>query len=334
MSGEPPRRVRGAVFCLGSLAVLAILAAAAWWLVGQWQVRCVIPWADAEMKLGRIQAVRDHLAWLTRYWPGHGGVDYRLGVCEENLGHVDLALAAWARVPRDSLLFPHASVERGRLLIHRFGRFTEAEELLQSLLQRQPPAPAARWLLSQVLLWEGRTGEVRRLLQDGFRTMRGKDRPIALRELWRLDAVVVAREELADPLEHASEFAADDHRVWVARANLALRYGNGPEARRWIDTCLEKHADDPAVWQVRLNWARLVADPLAAYESLGHIPADRLSADEVRGLLVWFWSVRNDPRAEMQALQEQLRHDPDRPSAIARLAVLAHDAGDLPAPVS
>ena len=155
------------------------------------------------------------------------------------------------------------------------------------------------------------------------------DRPIALRELWRLDAVVVVREELADPLQRASEFAADDHRVWVAEANLAIRYGNELEARHWIEACLQKRPDDPAVWHARLNWAKLVADPEAAYNALGHIPADRFSADEIRSLLVWFLAHRNDRKAEMAAIKDQLDHDPDRPTAIARLAVLAHEAGDF-----
>jgi enediyne biosynthesis protein E4 len=317
------------VFWITSASLAAILAMAAWWMVGQWRIRVGLQWADQQMSLGRYTAVRDHLAWLSRLWPGHGGVNYRLGVCEQNLGHVESALAAWERVPRDSILFAHAGIDRARLLIHEFGRFTEAEALLRSLLGRQPPPPSqARWLLTEILLWEGRTGEVRRLLQEGFRTMRGSDRPVALRELWRLDAVVVAREELANPLQRASERSPDDHRVWVARANLALRYGNEPEARQWIDACMKKRPDDPAVWQARLNWARLVADPRAAFDALGHIPADRLSPDEVRGLLVWFFAHRNDPQSEMNALEEQLKHEPDRPTALARLAVLAYEAGD------
>jgi tetratricopeptide (TPR) repeat protein len=318
------------VFWIGSTVLAAILAATLWWIVGQWQVRRAIKWAGKAMNLGQYQDVRDRLTWLSTCWPGHGELNYRLGVCEEKLGNIDLALAAWSRVPADSLLFAHAAVERARLLIHRFGRFTEAEDLLWSLLRRQPPPPSqARWLLSEILLWEGRTGELRRLLQEGFRTMRGSDRLAALRELWRLDAVVVAREELDDPLQGASEFAADDHRVWVARANLALRYGNEPEARRWIEACLKRRPDDPAVWQARLNWAMLIVDTEAAFEALDHIPADRFSADEARGLAVWFSGHRNDPNKEKAALVEQLKHEPDRPSAIARLALLAHEAGDL-----
>ncbi|MGC8642041.1 MAG: FG-GAP-like repeat-containing protein [Isosphaeraceae bacterium] len=330
MTHEPLIHRRWSVFWLASLAGLAVLAATSWWIIGQWRTAVVIRWADREMKLGRFQAVRDRLAWLSACWPGHGGVDYRLGVCEEKLGQIDQAMAAWNRVSPDYLLFAHAGVERGRLLIHRFGRFTEAEELLRSLLRLQPPPPAqARWLLGEILLWEGRTGEFRRVLQDGFRVMPGNNRPAALREIWRLDTVVVSREEVADALKYASEFAPTDHRVWVARANLAIRYGDEAEARQWIDACMKDHADDPAVWLARLNWARLVANPEAAYDALGHIPADRLSADEVRDLLVWFSASRHDPRAEMKALEEQLRHDPDRPAAIARLAVLAQEAGDV-----
>ena len=92
---------------------------------------------------------------------------------------------------------------------------------------------------------------------------------------------------------------------------------------------MKKRPDDPAVWQARLNWAMLVVDPEAAFDTLGRIPVDRLAADEIRSLLVWFLAHRNDVKAEMETLQLQLRQDLDKPSALARLAVLAYEAGDF-----
>ena len=177
---EPPMYRHRFVFSIMATALAAILAALAWWIVGEWRIRVGLEWADQQIDLGRYQAARDRLAWLSTCWPGHGELEYRLGLCEERLGDAAGALAAWTRVPWESPLFDQAGVERGRLLIRRYGRFSEAEDLLRSLLRRNHPPPArTRWLLAELLLWEGRLGEVRHLLQEGFRRMRGRDRPAA-----------------------------------------------------------------------------------------------------------------------------------------------------------
>jgi hypothetical protein len=68
--------------------------------------------------------------------PENGGVQYDLGVCEQALGHVDRAEAAWARVPPGLPHARRAALMRARqaLKIHRF---SPAERLLPAALEEQ-----------------------------------------------------------------------------------------------------------------------------------------------------------------------------------------------------
>ena len=45
----------------------------------------------------------------------------------------------------------------------------------------------------------------------------------------------------------------DDDRVWLGRANLALRTGDYAEATRWLDACLKRRPRDIPVWSARLR---------------------------------------------------------------------------------
>ena len=79
-------------------------------------------------------------------------------------------------------------------------------------------AMPARWALAELLLWEGRLDEMRRLLSEIEQAGPPIDRIAALREHWRLDSVIVAREEVGPVLDHAERNAPDDPYVWLARA--------------------------------------------------------------------------------------------------------------------
>ncbi len=56
-------------------------------------------------------------------------------------------------------------------------------------------------------------------------------------------------------LDRAGQLAADDDRVWLGKANLAIREGSYDEAARWLDACQRRRPEDPAVWRSRLDWA-------------------------------------------------------------------------------
>ena len=210
--------VGAAVFGIGLAAWLT------WFLVGAIQVRDGLAWAKTEIKAGHHAPARDRLSWLSRWWPENGEVDYLLGTCESALGQPSAALTAWQRVPVSSPLATAAALARGRALASAQGRFREAEAAYRTALRgRGPRATEARWGLAMLLLWEGRLDEVRQVLDEIWRTGERRDRIAALRELWRLDSVVVAAEELEPMLKKAERFAPADDRAWLARAYLATR---------------------------------------------------------------------------------------------------------------
>ena len=47
----------------------------------------------------------------------------------------------------------------------------------------------------------------------------------------------------------AASLAPDDDRVWLGRANLAIRTGAYDEAKRWLDACLKRRPEDVPVWR-------------------------------------------------------------------------------------
>src|SRR5947209_8152506 len=55
--------------------------------------------ARRDMETGRYEAARGRLARLSAGWPGRAEVGYTLGVCEQELGRDDAALAAWSALP-------------------------------------------------------------------------------------------------------------------------------------------------------------------------------------------------------------------------------------------
>ncbi len=66
-------------------------------------------------------------------------------------------------------------------------------------------------------------------------------------------------------LDEAAKLAPDDDRVWLGRANLAIRTGDMKDAERWLNECEQKRPDDRAVWRARLKWA-MATDRIDAVE--------------------------------------------------------------------
>jgi tetratricopeptide (TPR) repeat protein len=305
-----------------------VLAWGAWFLVGGWRVRAGVAWAREQMQREQYGPARDRLAGLSAGWPRRGEVEYLLGVCESKLGRTDAALDAWAHVPPRSPIAASAALARGRALMMSKGRFIEAEAALRSAARGTTARAAeARWALATLLLWEGRLDEVRALLEAIWRTGREIDRIAALRQLWRLDSVIVAVEEVQPALDHAARGATEDHRVWLARAYLASRYGRSTEAREWLDAILRKNPEDPVAWRADLDWALASEDADEALRALTKLSAHQIRLSEQLSLRAWFAARRNDPTAERAALERLLIADPANTPALDRLASLALQAG-------
>jgi thioredoxin-like negative regulator of GroEL len=318
-----PRWVLG--LAIGLLA--AVLAWASWLLVGGRRVRDGLSWSRERMAEGRYATARDRLARLARWWPRDDEVVYLLGECEAKLGRPEAAMATWASVPSGSELAGPTRLAEGRLRVHSLGRLGDAEVAFRSAARHGGAAAmGARWALAEVLLWEGRLDELRRLLREIGRTGSPTDRAAALREHWRLDSVIVAAEEVGPILDQAERTAPDDPYVWLARANLAVQYGRYEEAREWLDRCPGPRPE-PLIAGIlpraRLRWAMAAGESEEARRALAAIPGDRLDAEDVRSIRAWFAARRGDARAERKALEHLVDHEPGDTRALDRLAELA-----------
>ena len=100
------------ILAIGLGAVLA-----AWW--GCWAAsvrwyRAALGEAKREFESGRFADARARLLALEARWPGQAEVAYQLGLCEQLLGRLDEAMAAWARVPAGSLYSERAALHRAK----------------------------------------------------------------------------------------------------------------------------------------------------------------------------------------------------------------------------
>jgi tetratricopeptide (TPR) repeat protein len=313
------------------LAVIlgVVLALAAWGTaraIDSWRYRASLAQAKARLDAGSIAEARRLLAEAVARWPGEGEVRFLLGACEQALGRPDVAEATWARVPAGSAFAGHAAMLRARLLLNR-ARFAEAEELLPIAMRASGPhAIEARERLVVLLKLEGRFDELRTVVQDGWGSY--PDRFGLLRQLANLDSIVpVPIEKIWPGLEKAAETAPDDDRIWLGRANLAIRTGEFDKARRWLDDCLRRRPHDVPAWKSRLDLAVATGDAAGAREALEHLKPDGLPPERVLALRAWFTAQAGDRERERQALGQLLESAPGRVQAVERLAELELLAG-------
>jgi tetratricopeptide (TPR) repeat protein len=305
------------------------LAVAAWGtmrVVDSWRVRSILEQAKKRLDARSVVEARRLLADAAARWPGEGEVQFLLGACEQALGRREDAEAAWARVPADSPFAGHAAMLRVRLLFKR-DRFAAAEELLPIALRTSGQhGIEAREILVVLLKLEGRFDELRTVVKDGWDSY--PDRFGLLRELATLESIVPEPiEKIWPALEKAAENSPDDDRIWLGRANLAIRTGEFARARHWLDDCHKRRPRDVPVWKSRLNLALATSDVAGAREALGHLAPDDVPPEEVLALRAWFAARAGDRDRERQALERLLERAPGRSQAVERLAELELLAG-------
>jgi tetratricopeptide (TPR) repeat protein len=314
----------------GLIVLLCVgLVLAAWGTargVDFWRYRSSIEQAKARIAAGSPADARQILAQAAARWPGRGEAEFLLGACEQALGRPEAAEAAWSRVPRISPFAGHAAMLRARFLV-KHDRFAAAEELLPvALTAPGQHAIEARETLVVLLKLEGRFDELRTVVQDGWDSY--PDRFGLLRQLANLDSLVpVPIEKIWPALEKAATNSPDDDRIWLGRANLAIRTGEFARARRWLDDCLQRRPRDASVWKSRLDLALATGDVAGARDALKHLPPDRVPPAEVLSLRAWFAAQSGDRERERQALETLLERVPCRVQAVERLAELELLAG-------
>ena len=162
---------------------------------------------------------------------------------------------------------------------------------------------------------QGRYDEARRLVREGW--ARYPDRVGTLQELVRLDTTN------PDPDRARSsptlETALGPLPTTTGSGSAGPTWRPGPAGSRrpasWLDACLGRRPDDPAVWRARLDWAEAAEDEAEVRRALAHLPADRVAArprcsPSAPGSL----AGPATPRRERRALEELDRARPGRPA--------------------
>ncbi|WP_435011885.1 FG-GAP-like repeat-containing protein (plasmid) [Tundrisphaera lichenicola] len=306
------------------LAIALGLALVGWGVaraVDEWRFSSELERASGEMSSGRLEAARDRLARLSERWPGRDKVEYRLGLCESTLGHADAAIEAWGKVPTDSPLSVRTRLSRGKLALER-GKLAEAESSLTGLERRVDAVGyEAGRLMEQVLLFSGRGREIASRLRRRWSVDRD---PVAiLKALWLLDSQPMPIGPIRERLDQMERDSPEDDRVWLGRADLAIRLGEFEEADRWLDRSEKRRPDDPDVWRARLDWALASRRPDEAGRALPHLPASGFSKAEVAEIRARLAALEGDDHAERKALEARVEAEPGDVSAWGRLADLA-----------
>ena len=275
------------------------------------------------MAEGRAASARPTLAALVARRPADGEAAYQLGLAEKAAGDERAAVATGSRVAPGSPFAAKAAVRRAQLLIDA-GRFAQAEGLLEPLPRGGGPDGAeARQALELLYRFEGRPADVRRLIVE---TWAGAAEPAAvLRRLYLLD-------HSAFPLAMVDRVLGrgdpDDDRVALARANLAILSGRPAEAAHWVDACLKRRPDDPAVWRAALDAAIASDDPPAVLRAAKHVPASLASDRDGDRINAWLAARGDDRGHEEDLLSQFVARVPGDVAAWDRLAELALARGD------
>jgi enediyne biosynthesis protein E4 len=280
---------------------------------------------DDAMRHGWYATAARELSAFLDWSPGSDRARYLLGVCEKARGRLREADAAWAAIPPDSPFSGRAVAGRMDLLIEQ-GRFADAEHLIDRAAAdfgSEASASATRLSLVPILVQEGRAEEARRLVESRWRSLDavGEGEPEQAVNLARLHMElrwdVPPSEPLRDYLDRLSRLAPDDDRIWLARANLAIRSGSYDEARRLLDDCLRRRPDDAAVWRARA--------------ALGHLPPDLTTPAEIHRLAAVLASRCGDRQRERRELAALVADAPEDLAAMERLAAMEPPAPETTA---
>jgi enediyne biosynthesis protein E4 len=251
------------------------------------------------------------------------------------------AAAAWARVAPRSPFAPQAM--QGRVQVQlELGRLADAEQMLRDALgDPRIDGAGLRLLLGTVYLPQGRLEESLRLIEAGWDTLNQSGEAASQSAFNLVRAHIDLRLSPGEidigraNLEWAGRMSPEDDRIWLGKANQAIRDASYDEASRWLDACARRRPDDVAVWRTRLNLAVKTNRTTEAQQALAHLPAELSTPAQVQKLSAWFAARRGDVESEQRALERLIVADPADLVAHERLTELAvgngrHDcAGEL-----
>jgi tetratricopeptide (TPR) repeat protein len=315
------------------LLLLIVLSGGVLWGGWRWrEVRRhhrVMAEIEREMEKGlHGTAARKLSALLTRE-PDWDQALYLLGTCERARGQPRAAEAAWTRIQPPSQFAPRAILGRVELKLER-GRLAAAEQIVEDA-RNDPRIDAASlpFLLGPVYCQQARLEEAERLIEARWQALdhqgQGASGPAInlVRACIELRRKPVSVAVIRSALDQAARLAPEDDRVWLGKANLAIRIGSYDEAARWLLACLRQRPEDVPVWRARLNWAVATNRVSDVREALEHLAADESTPAQVERLTAWLAARRGDPAGEQRALERLIAVEPADLAAWDRLAELA-----------
>jgi tetratricopeptide (TPR) repeat protein len=318
---------------LGLLCALGLFWGYRAWSADQNYRRAILS-IELEMVNGRFGIAARELNRLLERYPDSAEAALLLGRCEKERGRVEAATEALSRVSPGSDLSHKAILARMRLR-HDQGRFAAAEQLIEEAAA-DPRSDRAhvRVLLVPIFSQLGRLDEAQRLLEDWWQELNNAGEGASERAIdqVRMHVELAFKPNPVDNvrayLDQAFQMAPDDDRVWLGRANLAIRTGDYTGARRWLDDCLKRRPDDVPVWSAMLGLG-LANDRIDLVEqALAHLPADGSTPAQRLWLGAWLYSHRGDHKVEREALELLIALSPGDRSALDWLARLADLAGE------
>ncbi len=324
------RRVRLLLAWLGGAGL--ILGGWGWWTDRRY--RGAMDEIESQIVAGRYAiACRDLNTLLSWKSDPTGGIVYLLGSCELARGREHEAAEAWRRVVPGSEFSERAI--RGRLrLLHDSGQLAAAERLLEQAAQdRRNDRTAILALLVPTWNELGRVDEAVRLVEARWQHLneRGEGALEPAIKLVRLHVDLTLKptpvETIRAVLDRAARLARDDDRVWLGRANLAIRTGAYDEAERWLDACLRSRPEDVPIWRARLNWGMATNRIDAVRQAIGRIPASESTPTLVHRLRAFLAASRGDHATERRELDRLSEIDPSEPTTLDRLVHLAEKDG-------
>lgn len=306
----------------------------AWYLWNDRRHREAITRIELEMVNGRYGIAARELDALLRKYPDSDEAAVLLGRCEKERGRFEAASRALSRVPHGSPFAHQATLARMRLA-HDQGQFSRAEEIIRdAAADPRNDGPHLRFLLVPIYSQLGLLDEAKRLIEERWEALRrsgeGASEPAIdlVRMHIELDLRANPVEAVRAYVEQASQMAPDDDRVWLGRANLAIRTGDFAEARRRLDACLKRRPEDAPVWASMLRLGLAADEVELVREAVARLPAEASSPARRHRVEAWLAAKRGDADAERRELEALIAVDPSDLTAIDRLARMAAQAGE------
>jgi tetratricopeptide (TPR) repeat protein len=318
------------------LAIGGVFAGIAVHVSGARRLSTELAAARQELDAGLVTLAHRRLIGLASKWPDEAEIPYELGRCAMARGKAEAAIEFWQRVASDSAWAGRAALASAEAAV-ALGRITDVERILRRAVNwPSPELPALRRMLIVILGQQGRLDEARDLIANQWRNPAllprtdFKSRLALLRQSVGLDFEPFPLEwnlsQLDRPADSAT--AADRTVLALARAYLATRAGHFDQARVELEVCRQRRPDEIATWKAWLEWSLAADDPKTAREAMKHLPAQAMSTADATQLHAYFAKHHADATAERQALEELIKIDPGRSSALVRLAELYQQAGD------